>query len=155
VINLALMGVGMGLSVPSFTIAVQTAVERRDLGTATSTLQFARSIGGAVGVSIMGVVLGERLSRTLAAGGVDPASVSLSRLLDPLARSAASAAPLDIVLRGALAVAIQGVFVIAFVAAALGLLATAAAPRGSLAQLASARGEARAMAAATPEAGSK
>ena len=48
----ALMGIGMGLSIPSFLIAVQTSVQRRQLGTATSTLQFSRSMGGTLGVSV-------------------------------------------------------------------------------------------------------
>jgi EmrB/QacA subfamily drug resistance transporter len=134
-VNLTLMGMGMGLSIPALTIAVQTAVARRDLGTATATLQFARSIGGAVGVSVMGAVLSLRFARSLVAVGLDPATVSLNRLLDPLARSSATAA-LDTTVRGALAGAIAGVFVFACAAAAVGLLATATAPRGSIAQLA-------------------
>jgi hypothetical protein len=142
-LNLILMGMGMGLSVPSLTIAVQTAVARRDLGTATSTLQFARSIGGAVGVSVMGTVLGLRLSRTLRAAGLDPDRVSLGRLLDPMARPSAATA-LDTAVRGALAEAIAAIFVFAFVAAAIGLLATVAAPKGSVAQLAARRAEAAA-----------
>jgi len=135
VLDLTLMGIGMGLSVPSLTIAVQTAVARRHLGTATSTLQFARSIGGAIGVSVMGAVLGLRLAGALVARGLDPARVSLHRLLDPLGRSAVAPA-MDAALRGALGDAIGGVFVIAFVAAATGLAATAMAPGGSVAQLA-------------------
>jgi EmrB/QacA subfamily drug resistance transporter len=135
VVDLTLMGIGMGLSVPSLTIAVQTAVARRHLGTATSTLQFARSIGGAIGVSVMGAVLGLRLAGALAARGLDPTHVSLDRLADPLGRSSAGAA-MDAALRGALGDAIGGVFVIAFVAAAAGLAATAMAPGGSVAQLA-------------------
>jgi EmrB/QacA subfamily drug resistance transporter len=136
--NMVLMGVGMGLSVPSLTIAVQTAVARQHLGTATSTLQFARSIGGAIGVSTMGVVLGLRLSALLRTAGVDPAGISLNRLIDPLAKSPAADA-LDVTVRGALGGAIQSVFVFAFAAAAVGLMATVLAPRGSIAQLAATR----------------
>src|ERR1041385_7007709 len=61
----ALMGIGMGLSIPAFLIAVQTSVERRQLGTATSTLQFSRSIGGTLGVSVMGAALSARLASHL------------------------------------------------------------------------------------------
>lgn len=57
-----IMGVGMGLSIPSFLVAVQTSVERRNLGTATSTLQFSRSMGGTLGVSVMGAALSMRLA---------------------------------------------------------------------------------------------
>ncbi|MGQ0570306.1 MAG: MDR family MFS transporter [Armatimonadota bacterium] len=137
---LALMGVGMGLSVPSLMIAVQTAVSRRDLGTATSTLQFSRSIGGALGVSVMGVVLGLRIAATLRAAGVDPSTVSLNRLVDPLARMSA-AAGLDGTLRAALADGVRGVFVVAFIAAALGLAVTVMAPGGRLSHIAARRAD--------------
>src|SRR6266498_4061008 len=56
-----LMGIGIGFSIPPFLIAVQTTVERRYLGTATSTMQFSRSIGGTLGVSVMGAALSARL----------------------------------------------------------------------------------------------
>jgi EmrB/QacA subfamily drug resistance transporter len=133
-VSLSLMGTGMGLSIPAFLIAVQSAVPRRFLGTATSTVQFSRSIGGVLGVSVMGVVLSTRLAANLQAAGLDPASVSLNSLLDPLAQSASST--LDVALRGALAGAVQSVFVLALIAAAIGLVATAVAPAGRIAQLA-------------------
>lgn len=135
--NLTLMGVGMGMSIPAFLIAVQTSVPRRVLGTATSTLQFSQSIGGAVGVGVMGAVLSLKLSAVLSAAGVDPAVISVNRLLDPLART--SATMVDVTVRNALAGAIQTVFFIAFIAVALGLAVSAFAPPGRIAQLAARR----------------
>ncbi|MBF8281714.1 MAG: drug resistance transporter, EmrB/QacA subfamily [Anaerolineales bacterium] len=131
VVYLALMGVGMGLSIPAFLIAVQSTVSRRVLGTATSTLQFSRSIGGTLGVSIMGAALTLRLFSGLREAGLDPAGISVDSLLDPVAR-ATSSLNVEGVLRTALAAAIQNVFVIALVAAALGLAATAFAPTQAL-----------------------
>ncbi len=139
IIGLALMGTGMGLSIPAFLIAVQSTVGRRFMGTATSTLQFSRSIGGVLGISVMGVVLAMSLTANLQAAGLDPASVSIDALLDPLAQSAN--ASLDATLRIALANAIQGVFLLAFIAAAIGLVATALAPAGRIAQLAAQRAQ--------------
>lgn len=133
-VNLALMGIGMGLSIPAFLIAIQSTVRPRDMGTATSTLQFSRSIGGALGVSVMGVALSFRLAARLAGAGLDPATISVDSLLDPVAQ-ASSSLVLEDTLRTALAGAIQGVFVIALIAAALGLLATAFAPSGRIAHL--------------------
>jgi EmrB/QacA subfamily drug resistance transporter len=130
--NLALMGIGMGLSVPVLLIAVQTTVPRADLGTATSTLQFSRSVGGAVGVSVMGVVLSLRLAEALRAAGADPATISLNRLMDPLARSPATAGALDALMREALAEGVRAVFVIAAAAALMALGAVALAPRVGL-----------------------
>lgn len=139
------MGIGMGLSVPSLLIAVQTSVPRSALGTATSTVQFSRSIGGALGVSVMGALLSFRLHAALAAAGLDPSGARsadlVNGLLDPLARSEAAGA-ITGMLRNALAGAIQGVFLVALVAAALGLAATAMVPRGRIAQLAARREEA-------------
>jgi EmrB/QacA subfamily drug resistance transporter len=55
-------GIGMGLSFVPMLIAVQSAVPRADLGAATSMTQFFRSIGGAVGLSLMGAVMARRLA---------------------------------------------------------------------------------------------
>jgi hypothetical protein len=129
-VYLGLMGIGMGLSVPSFLIAVQSAVPRHDLGTATSTLQFFRSIGGTLGVSVMGVFLTLRLASLLRAAGVDPSTVSLDELMGEGGASGALA--LTGPAHDALALAIQGIFVLALVAAALGLVATAFAPAGKI-----------------------
>jgi MFS family permease len=54
-------GVGMGLTFVPMLIAVQSAVPRSDLGSATSMTQFFRTIGGAVGLSVMGAVMIRRL----------------------------------------------------------------------------------------------
>lgn len=128
-INLGFMGVGMGFAVSPFLIAVQSAVQKRDMGTATSTLQFSRNIGGTLGVSVMGAVLAARLASGLEAAGMDPNSVSLDSLIDPVAGSSAA---IDGALQVALANAIQGVFVIALIAAALALMATFFAPGGRI-----------------------
>lgn len=134
-VYLTFMGIGMGMSVPAFLIAVQTSVPRRLLGIATSTVQFSRSIGGVLGISVMGAVLSQRLAAALVTAGTNSAALSVSQLLDPVAR-AASNAVMEQTLREALAGAIHSVFAIAFVAAALGLVVSAVAPRGHLAHLA-------------------
>ena len=121
------MGVGMGFSIPPFLIAVQTTVERRQLGTATSTMQFSRSIGGTLGVSVMGAALSARLASNLSASGLDPQLVS--QLLDPLP---GSEAVINAGARIAVADAISLVFVIAFVAALLAWTATLFTPRKEL-----------------------
>ena len=129
--NLALMGMGMGLSVPPFLIAVQSSVERSVLGTATATLQFSRVIGGALGVSVMGLIMSLRFSAHLTAAGLDNAAVSLQQLIRPLH---AGTAIVDVTVRRALTGAVEAVFVAAFAAAALGLIVTALAPHGRITQ---------------------
>lgn len=56
------LGFGMGLFLQIMTVAVQNAVERKDLGTATSLVTFARSIGSSLGAAIFGAVLTARLT---------------------------------------------------------------------------------------------
>ena len=122
-----IMGVGMGLSIPSFLVAVQTNVERRNLGTATSMLQFSRSMGGTLGVSVMGAALSIRLASNLSASGLDPKLVTA--LLDPLP---GVEVVVDAGVRLAMADSIHLVFVIAFVSAALGLAAVFFTPHQEL-----------------------
>lgn len=54
VIFMIVVGAGMGMIMPTMTIAVQESVERKDLGVGTSTVQFFRSIGSTVGVALVG-----------------------------------------------------------------------------------------------------
>jgi EmrB/QacA subfamily drug resistance transporter len=123
--NLAMMGIGMGLTVPAFTIAVQSSVERSQLGTATATLQFARVIGGAVGVSVMGLILSLRLAAKLQEAGAEGTALSLQDLVQPLHNGTGL---VDAALRGALSGAVESVFVAAFAAAAIGLAVTVLTP---------------------------
>ena len=128
-VYLTLMGIGMGLSVPSFLIAVQSSVPRSSLGTATSTLQFSRSIGGTLGVSIMGAYLTVRLTGALLAAGLDPTTISLDSMIEG---AGATAVQISAPVREAIAYGIEGIFVLAFAAAAVGLVATAFAPAGRI-----------------------
>ncbi|HWM11063.1 MAG TPA: MDR family MFS transporter [Solirubrobacteraceae bacterium] len=58
---LALFGVGFGLVTQVLTVAVQNAVDRRDLGVATASANLFRSLGGSVGVALFGTVFASRL----------------------------------------------------------------------------------------------
>lgn len=69
-VGMALLGLGMGAVMPILTLAVQNAAEPRDLGAATSIVNFTRSMGGAFGVAAFGAVLAARLSSNLG-GRVD------------------------------------------------------------------------------------
>lgn len=138
--NLALMGLGMGLTIPAFLIAIQSSVQRSKLGTATATLQFSRSIGGTLGVSVMGVILIWQVGVNLAARGLSTSSLALGELISRETPRAATAA-FDDAVRDALAGAISSVFVVALIAAALALIVTTLAPRGRIAQLRRPMGE--------------
>jgi hypothetical protein len=148
---LACMGVGMGLSVPAFLIAVQSTVRPREMGMATSAIQFSRNMGGALGISVMGATFSWRLAARLAEAGMDPAAAAMAvdSLLHPVARTAGSVV-VEGTLRTALAGAMQSVFVIAFLAAALGFVVTALAPRGRIDELVARRANVEDRRHATP-----
>lgn len=133
-VGMGLTGAGMGFSIPAFMIAVQSAVRRDKLGTATSTLTFSRNIGGTLGVSIMGVILSTGVSAALAGSGTALDGLSMDALLE---RGAERGAVLldDPILVSALAQALQGVFLFSLVTAIVGLLVSTFAPRGNVQQL--------------------
>lgn len=78
-VKMVVLGLGLGPSIPLYTLAVQNAVEARDLGVATASVTFFRQIGTTVGVTVLGaafaltVVTGLRAIRpSTALAGVDP-----------------------------------------------------------------------------------
>lgn len=65
-IYMVVIGVGLGLCMQSLILAVQNAVDLRDLGAGTSAATFFRTLGGSFGVAILGAVLSSRLTTGLA-----------------------------------------------------------------------------------------
>jgi len=63
------LGFGLGFTMQIVVTAVQNAIERRDMGAATSSVTFFRSMGGAFGTAIFGAVLTTRLRYHLADAG--------------------------------------------------------------------------------------
>jgi EmrB/QacA subfamily drug resistance transporter len=124
ILLLSFMGLGMGLCVPAFLIAVQSAVDRTKLGTATSTLTFSRTIGGALGTGIMGAVLIGAVASRLSDG-----AISLDGLLE------GTGTALDPALRDGIVAGTSGVFVVAAVTAVGALAVTLLAPSGRVDQL--------------------
>jgi len=59
---MVILGAGIGMVMPVLTLAVQNAVQRKDLGTATSSVVFFRSIGSSLGAAIFGAVIASRLT---------------------------------------------------------------------------------------------
>ena len=63
--RMALTGLGLGAAMPIFNLAVQNALPQKDLGAVTSSTQLFRSIGGTVGLAIMGGILNNILADKL------------------------------------------------------------------------------------------
>lgn len=59
---MVVLGLGIGSFLQVMTVAVQNAVDRKDLGTATSVVVFFRSVGSAIGAALFGAVLTARLT---------------------------------------------------------------------------------------------
>jgi EmrB/QacA subfamily drug resistance transporter len=60
------LGFGLGLVLQVLIIAVQNAVDYKDLGAATSGVSFFRSIGGSFGVAVFGSIFSNRLAANTA-----------------------------------------------------------------------------------------
>lgn len=129
---MTLMGLGFGFSSVAFTIGVQSSVRWSDRGVATSSLQFFRSIGGSLGVAIMGTIVAMRMQPLFvrhglaSGGGTAPDGTAIasgaSALLDPATRSTLDPAVLD-ALQVGMTGAIRASFTVMAVAAVCGLIA--------------------------------
>ncbi len=137
--DVALAGVGMGLVFVPMLIAVQSAVPRADLGAATSMTSFSRSVGGAIGVAIMGSVMASRLQAEVGSALL----AAPAELRGPLAELAAHpdvivsrvgrsmVAPEALAaLRSAMGQALDGVFAAGLVIALLALASAFLVPAG-------------------------
>lgn len=126
-------GIGMGLSATAFMIATQSAVGWAERGVATASIQFSRTIGGAVGVAALGTVLSAGMGARL--DGVQGADPGADALLDPAIRGTLAPDTLQVLqsaLSGSLAMVYLSILGIALVAFLIVLLAF---PRGGIYEL--------------------
>ncbi|MFF4246139.1 MFS transporter [Streptomyces sp. NPDC001822] len=65
------MGLGIGMMMQNLVLATQNQVAPEDLGAASSVVTFFRSLGGAIGVSALGAVLANRVTRYVKDGLAD------------------------------------------------------------------------------------
>ncbi|MFG1909282.1 MDR family MFS transporter [Kribbella sp. NPDC048928] len=68
------LGVGIGLVMQNLVLAAQNDVPARELGAATSAVSFFRSMGGTIGVSVLGAILANKVTETLNPGGASGGS---------------------------------------------------------------------------------
>jgi MFS family permease len=119
--SMAVLGTGMGMVIQVLILAAQNSVPVRDLGVATSTITFSRSIGACGGVAFFGALFTTRLAAELKDGGPDGAHLhgvaggltpETLAGLEPAARAhlvAAFADALHVVYLGAVPVVLLGV----------------------------------------------
>lgn len=70
-IYMFVMGLGIGMMMQNLVLATQNQVAPEDLGSASSVVTFFRSLGGAIGVSALGAVLGNRVTHYVKDGLAD------------------------------------------------------------------------------------
>ena len=127
------LGVGLGLCLQQYTLLVQNASARGDLGVATASTQFFRNVGSTVGIAIFGTVMTTGLQAAildhlpasaaakLAASGQQ---IGVGSVLDPAALSTLNPAVADAVRQG-LAERLHDVFLLGLPILALVFVATA------------------------------
>jgi MFS family permease len=114
-VYLGVLGLGVGMSMQNLVLAVQNTVDVTEIGSASSLVAFLRSMGGTIGVTVLGIVLSHRVSALLGlpASGTSSGTSDLSQL-DGAAGAAVRAAYGD---------AIGRVFLIAAIGSILTLVA--------------------------------
>ena len=112
-IFMALIGIGVGMMMQNLVLATQNQVALKDLGSASSTVAFSRSLGGAIGVTALGALLGNRITHYMTEGltalGVKPTGSSTGTLPD----LATLPAPIRGIVEGAYAHGVADVYLCA------------------------------------------
>ncbi len=132
-LGMVVLGIGLGLCMQQYTLLVQNASARTDLGVATASTQFFRNVGSTVGIAIFGTVMTSGLHAAIlshltpAAAAEAAASgqeIGVGSVLDPAAMSALPPAVAEAV-RAGLAERLHEVFVLGLPVLAIVFLATA------------------------------
>ena len=138
VIAMLVIGTGLGLMSTAFIISVQNAVPWNVRGVATASTQFFRTMGGTIGVALMGTILNQQmasrfspiLARFPAVVAHLPKNIAPSNVL--LTPDVRQALPVDFLnqLQTALAQSLFWVYTLMFILAVIGLAAMFLFPGG-------------------------
>lgn len=134
--SMLILGLGLGFTSMPYLLGVQSAVPWRQRGVATSTVQFFRTIGGAVGVAILGALFNSLLASRLR-GLPGPAlnAHAVNAALDPGLRAHLSPSALSH-LSAAMLRGLQGVYLVLAAVCAVTFFLAFLFPQGSAASLA-------------------
>ncbi|MBX7445767.1 MULTISPECIES: MDR family MFS transporter [unclassified Arthrobacter] len=117
-----IFGIGLGMLMQNLVLAVQNTVRATDIGSASASVAFFRSVGGAIGVSVLGAVMANHVKDLatdglaklgLQAGGNSGATMDLKDLPAPIAD----------VMRAAYGDATAGIFMISAAVSVVALIA--------------------------------
>ncbi|PNH82807.1 MFS transporter [Arthrobacter sp. AFG20] len=119
----AILGLGLGMLMQNLVLAVQNTVSASDIGTASASVAFFRSVGGAIGVSVLGAIMSNRVKELaiqgLADAGIKAGSGSSGASLD----LADMPGPIRDIMRAAYGDATAEIFLIAGAIAVVALIA--------------------------------
>ncbi|MGF4045298.1 MFS transporter [Paenarthrobacter nitroguajacolicus] len=116
-------GLGLGMLMQNLVLAVQNTVQAKDIGTASASVAFFRSVGGAIGVSVLGAIMSNHVKELAvegmaaagipAQGGASGASMDLADMPAPIAE----------IMRAAYGDATAQIFLISAIISVVALLA--------------------------------
>ncbi|MGI5166504.1 MDR family MFS transporter [Spirillospora sp. CA-253888] len=125
--GMLLVGAGVGMSMQNLVLVVQNSVPLREIGAASGAVTFFRSLGGTIGVSVLGAVLANQVATSIASG--------LTKLGVPASQSGGAGGTLDVkalpgpiqeIVRGAYGDATGHIFLVSAAIAIVGIIAAAA-----------------------------
>jgi EmrB/QacA subfamily drug resistance transporter len=118
------LGLGLGLVMQVLVIAVQNAVEYRDLGVATSGATLFRLVGGSIGTAVLGAIFASALSRDLTRALPADVAGRMQQIAGSLNATALAQLPpaLRVAFTGAFMQALDDIFLVASAVAAVGFL---------------------------------
>ncbi len=122
---LFVLGIGIGATMQNLVLAVQNTVAARDLGAASSAVAFFRSLGGTIGVSVLGAVLSSRVGHLITEGlaGTPGAQQAAASGDVGLANLADAPAPIQTLIRVSYGDATGRIFLVSAIVAIVAVLA--------------------------------
>ncbi|MFD5344875.1 MFS transporter [Streptomyces anulatus] len=119
------VGVGVGMSMQNLVLVLQNTVPLSEIGAASGAITFFRSLGGTMGVSVLGAVLAHQVATRITDGltklGIDPAASGSS---GSTLNVAAMPPQVQDIVRGAYGEATGHIFLISAGIAVIGVIAS-------------------------------
>jgi EmrB/QacA subfamily drug resistance transporter len=117
-----IFGIGLGMLMQNLVLAVQNTVQAKDIGSASASVAFFRSVGGAIGVSVLGAVMANHV-KDLATDGLAKLGVQATGDGGASMDLKDLPAPIADIMRAAYGDATAGIFMISAIVSAVALIA--------------------------------
>ncbi len=124
-VGMFLIGVGVGMTMQNLVLVVQNSVRLDEIGAASGTVTFFRSLGGTIGVSVLGAVLANQVADKIADGLRKLASTRPRAAAAVALDLAALPAPVREIVRAAYGDATGHIFLVSAGIAVVGIIAAA------------------------------